>query len=150
MLQVECSVLPQLGAKKQGSDRGASGPITIQVPLSICLRDSPSGPDPTSALHMDGQASLGVGPGASTNPTLSILTAKGTHIDTSLPDSVASESALQASVRGSRGGSSRRRKRATEATDAAGNAELAGASEDGRASKQHKPDLLLLQDKLLR
>ena len=153
MLQVECSVLPQLGAKKQGTDRGALGPITVQVPLSICLQDSLSGPDPTSASHMDGQAALGAGAGGSSGPALPILTANGTHVSEPLPIRAAPEGtvhAKQASVRGSRGGSRNRRKRAAEEIAEAGTAEQAGASEAGRASKQHKPDLSLLQDDLLR
>lgn len=150
MLQVECSVLPQLGAKKQGSDRGASGPITVQVPLSICLQDSSSRPDPTLELHMDGQAALG--PGASSGPALPMLTANGSHVRKPLPSSVASEGTVhpkQASVRGSRKGSRNRRKRGAEEVAEAGVAEQAGASDAGRASKQHKPDWSL-QDDLLR
>lgn len=146
MLQVECSVLPQLGAKKQGSEKGASGPITVQVPLSICLQDSPPGPDPTSALHMGGQAALGVGAGASSDPALPMLTANGPHVGKPSPSCVASEGTAhpkQAPV----GSRSKRKKRPA---DAAGKAEQAGASEAKRASKQHKLDLSLLQDDLLR
>lgn len=148
MPQVECSVLPQLGAKKQGSDKGAAGPITVQAPLSIRLQDSPSGLDPTSALPIDGQTALALD--ASRDCALSMLTANGGG---SVLSSVASDSTVhrkQATVRGSRGGSSKRKKRAADATDGASKAEQAGGSEAGRASKQHKPDLSLLQEDLLR
>lgn len=153
MLQVECSVLPELGAKKRGSVGEASGPITFQVPLSICLQDSPPSPEPVSAPHMDGQAGQGAG-AASHGPTSHMLTVNGNHPHAASPSGDASEVTpypTQASVRSSRSKSnSKRRKRAAEDPDDVGKAEQAGPSGGARASKQQKPDLQPLQDELLR
>lgn len=150
-IQVECSVLPQLGAKKRESVRGASGPITVQVPLSICAQETEFGFGTSSSVYMDGQAALGPGAGPSSGPTSPMLTANGTHSGAVSPNSVtSSEVVLQLSGRGSRRGSGKRRKRAAEGTLEAGKTEQAGASGTGRASKQHKPDLQLLQNDLLR
>lgn len=147
MLQVECSVLPELGAKKRGSSRGAIGPITFQVPLSICL-------EPASALHIDGQAALGAG-AASHGPASHMLTDNATQPHAASPSVDASEEVTpypnQASVRSSRSKSNgKRRKRAAEEADEVGKAEEAGPSGGARASKQQKPDLQPLQDELLR
>lgn len=154
MLQVECSVLPELGAKKRGSPGGALGPITFQVPLSICLQDSPPGPGPVLAPHMDEQAALVAG-AASRGPISHTLTDTGSHPQAASPSVDASEEVTlhpeQASVRSSRSKSnSKRRKRAAEEAEEVGKAEEAGPSGGARASKQQKPDLQPLQDQLLR
>ena len=151
---MECSVLPELGAKKQGSVGGALGPITFQVPLSICPQDPPPRLEPVSAPRMDGQAALRA-KAASHGPDSHMLTDNGTHPHAASPSVDASEEVTpypnQASVRSSWSkSSSKRRKRVAEETEEVGEAEEAGPSGVARASKQRKPDLQPLQDELLR
>lgn len=149
-VQVECTVLPQLGAKKTGSGGGASGPITVQVPLYICAQHSQPAPGASSSARTDGQAAPGAAPAG--GPTSPMCTANGTCSSTVLPSGIAPETSLrqqqQRSVRGSRGGSSKRKRRAAE--DEGSRADEAGPSGGDRAAKHHKPDLQLLQDELVR
>ena len=150
-VQVECTVLPQLGAKKTGSVRGASGPITVQVPLSICLQDSDPAPGASSPVQTDGQrAQWAAASGGTASP---MCTDNGTQPDTVSLSGVAPEVSLQQQQllgRGSRGGSAKRRKRAAEEVVEGGREVEAGPSGIERVTKHHKPDLQLLQDELLR
>lgn len=150
-VQVECPLLPELGAKKTGSVRGALGPITVQVPLSITVQDAHLPHGASSSLHTDGQPAPGAAP--SNGPTSSMCTANGADAGTVLTSGAADDVSLQQQQllgRGSRGGSTKRRKRAAEEGDEGGRADEAEPSGVARATKHHKPDLQLLQDELLR
>lgn len=150
-VQVECSLLPELGAKKTESVRGASGPITVQVPLSISVQDAQVPLRASSSVHTDGQSARGAA--SSNGPTSSMCTANDASSGTVLTSNVALEVSLQQQQllgRGSRGGSAKRRKRAAEEEDEGGRADEAGPCGVGRARKHYQPDLQLLQDELLR
>lgn len=163
-LQVECSVLPELGAKKKSTPvRGASGPISIQVPLLITAQDSASPPGTSASALGDWQAVPGPGvlapshgvavstaePASSSQSVMTTGTGlpSGAYPGEASPEGVQQN---QMSARSTRAGKNKRKVRSAEETHAAAVADVAEPAGLGNGSKHHKPDLQPLQDAILR
>ena len=163
-MQVQCSVLPELGAKKSTSVRGASGPVNIEVPLLITPQDSSSVPGTSASALGDWQAVPEPGTLAplralavsAADPTNSAQSATPADID-SLSEALFLEGASavgmqqeQVPARGTRAGRNKRKLQSAKETHAAAVADVAESSGVDTGSKRHKPDLQPLRDVILR